>query len=214
MYKLPIGGANKPTLTQVYGNTSNNAWYSANGIKNPFHNGVDFVCGTPVQTYGTPLVCPFPEGGYVEDVTYESPMTTKGNGVVVRSNFINGVQYRIILWHSGEIKVRVGDKLKEGDIISYIGNSGLVSPAPTTDAPYNGSHLHFGCYKFVNGQNIYTPPTVLGETDPLLYFDKNQWYAGADSGYTHDVAPINWGTQKLGITDWFSRLLYAIRWWN
>ena len=214
MYKLPLKSPIKPTITQLYGNTSLNAWYSANGIKNAFHNGVDICCGNNVQSYGTPMVCPFPEGGYVDEIVYESPMTTKGNGVYIKSNLVNNTQYKLILWHTGEIVVKKGQQLKEGDIICYMGNSGLVNPPPTTDNPYAGTHLHFGCYKITNGQYVYNNPTILGETDPLLYFDKNQWYLGEDSGYAHDMNPLIWMWSKLGITDWWLKLLTAFKFWK
>ena len=214
MYKLPLKSPIKPTITQLYGNTSMNYWYSANGIKNAFHNGVDICCGTMVQSYGTPMVCPFPEGGYVDEIVYESPMTTKGNGVYIKSNLVANTQYKLILWHTGEIVVKKGQQLKEGDIICYMGNSGLVNPPPSTDNPYAGTHLHFGCYKITNGQYVYNNPTILGETDPLLYFDKNQWYLGEDSGYAHDMNPLIWMWSKLGITDWWLKLLTAFKFWK
>ena len=215
MYKLPIKSPNKPIITQLYGNTSNNAFYSANGIKNPFHNGIDFVTGTAIQTYGTPLVCPFPEGGYVDDVVYDSPMSTKGNGVYVKSNMINGRQIKIILWHTGEVAVKKGQILNEGDLICYIGNSGLCNPSPTIDNPYAGSHLHFGCYKYLNGQVDYPKvPSVMGEVDGLTIFDKDQWYVGTDSGFMHDMGPAQWLWNKLGITDGWAKFIAILKFWK
>lgn len=39
--------------------------------------------------------------------------------------------------------VSVGDKVSKGDIIGYSGNTGRVSPAPTSSNPLAGTHLHF-----------------------------------------------------------------------
>ena len=214
MFSLPIKSPLKPYITQIYGNKSNNDWYKANGINNAFHNGTDWVMGTPIQTYGTPLVSPFPEGAVVSDIVFDTPMSTKGNGVYVTSNLVGDTQYRAILWHTGEVAVTKGQTLKEGDLICYIGNSGLVSPAPTSDQPFNGSHLHFGLYKIKGGQYIYTPPTIMGETDPLLYFDQNQWYLGTDSGPTHDIEPLKWRWSLKGIKDWWLEFLDALTYFN
>jgi len=201
-------------MTQGYGETANNAWYHANGISNAFHNGQDWICGSSLQTYGTELVCPFPEGATVENVIFDSPMSTKGNGVYLLSKKIDGCQFRLILWHTGEVKVKKGDGLIEGQTVCYIGNSGLCFPAPTPDAPYNGSHLHLGLYKLVNGNYVYTAPTVMGETDPLLYFDKDSWYTGEDSGPIHDIEPLKWSWSAKGITDWWLKVISAFRFWQ
>jgi murein DD-endopeptidase MepM/ murein hydrolase activator NlpD len=215
MYKLPIKTNLSPIVTQYYGNTSLNSWYVSNGIKNPFHNGLDLVTGTNRQTYGTELVCPFPEGGYVDEIVYDSPMSTKGNGVYVKSNLLNNEQVKMILWHTGEIAVKKGQVLKEGDTICYIGNSGLCNPPPTTDNPYSGSHLHFGCYKYKNGSYVCDPKqNVMGECNPLLHFDKTQWYKGEDSGTQHDMNPLYWMWNKLGIIDWYMKLLTAFKQWS
>lgn len=217
-YKLPIGGSRKPILTQKYGETSNNEWYKAHGINNPFHNGCDFVTGTNVQTYGTPLVSPFK--GRVVKVTFDSPMSTKGNGVTIESDPIGDVKFQVILWHTGELQCKVGDILNEGQVVCYIGNSGLVNPSPTPDNPYAGSHLHLGCYKYRKGTgNVwsyeYDPNhTVLGECDPLLWFDKDQWYQGPDSGPLHDMEPLKWSWSVRGVTDWFIKLVEAFNFWN
>ena len=195
MYKLPIKSPSKPIITQVFGNSSNNDWYRANGIFTD-HNGVDFITGNAIQTYGTPLVCPFPEAKVIK-IVWDSPMTTKGNGITIKSGNL-----QIVLWHTGEIKVKLNQKLKEGDVVCYIGNSGLCRPAPTTARPYDGSHLHF--MLFVDN--------VL--TDPLTKFDASQWYLGEDSGLAHDMEPAKWSWSTRGVTDWWIKMLEAIRWWN
>jgi hypothetical protein len=210
--KLPIKSPIKPMITQRYGEMGNLQFYRDHGIKIPFHNGVDLVCGDNRQTYGTELVCPFPQGGYVFDVIFDSPMSTKGNGIYLMSS---DKAFKIILWHVGSVNVKKGDKLKEGDVVGWIGNSGLCCPAPTPLVPYAGSHLHFGCYKYdETGGYVYQPPTVLGETDPLLYFNKDEWYYGVDSGAIHDIEPLKWRWSMLGIKDWFMKLIDSYKFWK
>jgi len=201
MYKLPIGGTRKPYLTQAFGNNSNAQWYASNGIFTP-HNGTDWITGNPVETYGTELICPFPSAKVVK-INFDSPMSTKGNGVTLEYRETKGARRRlqIVLWHTGEIKVKLGDTIKDGDVVCYIGNSGLCRPASTTARPYDGSHLHFMLY--IDG--------VL--TDPLKMFSKENWYIREDADHTHDVAPINWSTEKMGLTNAIWKFFLARRWW-
>jgi len=167
----------KPRITQYFGNTSNNAWYKANGITAPAHNAVDFVLGTPVQTYGTAFVCPFPEA-QISKVWWSGPMSTKGNGVqIVYQN------YQVLIWHCSEIVVTSG-KVKFGETIAYLGNSGLCNPAPTYTQPFSGTHGHLG----VTQSGI--------EIDPLTIFDIKSLIVGEDSGMDKDFPPLFW------VLDW------------
>jgi murein DD-endopeptidase MepM/ murein hydrolase activator NlpD len=194
--KLPILSPRKPFVSQTYGNTSNNAWYLANGITAPFHQGVDFVCGSNVQTYGTPLVCPF-DSAKVVKLTWDNSMSTKGNGVTIEAKILD-ITFQLVLWHTGEINVKIGQILKEKDIICYIGNSGLCSPKPTPENPYGGSHLHLMLY--MKGKLI----------DPMIFFNKDEWYLGVDSGMEHDIEPLKWRWKNLGTVDWWMKLLDAV----
>ena len=200
MLKLPIKSPQVPFLTQAYGDKSRVAWYIANGINITEHNGADFITGDSVATYGTPLVCPFKTAKVVK-ISFDTPMATKGNGVTIEGR-VGDDKIQVVLWHTGEVSLHLGDKIKEGDIICYIGNSGLCSPAPTAEYPYNGSHLHLMIFK--NG--------ILG--DPATVFDFKTWYLGEDSGHVHDVHPIVWATEQLGISDWWMKLILAMRWWK
>jgi len=200
MLKLPIKCPQVPYLTQAYGNKSSVPWYIANGLNLTEHNGADFITGDSVATYGTPLVCPF-ETAKVVKVTFDTPMSTKGNGVTIEGR-VGDDKIQVVLWHTGEVALRRGDKIKEGDIICYIGNSGLCRPAPTAEYPYNGSHLHLMIFK--NG--------ILG--DPATIFDFKTWYLGDYGNHVHDIHPIIWATEKLGISDWWMKLILAMKWWQ
>jgi len=201
-WKLPIKTYRKPTITQVFGETKNNEWYKSVGIDIPSHNGVDFGIGTPVQTYGTPLVCPFPVASVVK-VTFTTPMETKGNGVTIQYKDEKKIRWQLVLWHTGEVAIKMFDTLKEGDEICFIGNSGICRPAPTPERPYDGSHLHLMLYK--NGVLV----------NPMDYFDENNWYVvSTDSGWEHDLEPLKWSWGVRGVTDWFIKFLEALRWWR
>lgn len=173
--KLPISSPIKPRITQLYGDTSNAAWYQANGMNMTAHNGVDFVVGDETQTYGTRLVCPVKEAE-ISQSWWDSPLSTKGNGIQIAWEEGKD-RFNLRFWHCSEIVVR--SSYKEGDVVAYIGNSGLCSPAPTDTKPFAGSHLHLMLYK--NGVLI----------DPLTVFDKEQWYVAIDTGVDKDLPPLN-----------------------
>jgi len=186
--KAPFRSPYSLNVTQEYGNTSFNAWYRANGIDAPYHNGIDiaFDIGSnlcSIHTYGTECLCPFNEAKVVK-VTWDCPTSTKGNGVTIEYKIDENTCYQVVFWHAGEIKVKLGDKLKEGDIICYIGNSGLVSPKPTEGDPWAGAHCHLRVIKyFYNGVYWVTN----GDMNPRTLFDFTQWHSGEDTGFFHDI---------------------------
>jgi murein DD-endopeptidase MepM/ murein hydrolase activator NlpD len=86
------------------------------------HTGVDFTAprGTPVHVTGD---------GVVEQIKINR--TRSGYGTYILVN--HGFSYQTFYAHLERVHVRVGDKLKRGDIIGEVGNTGL-SVAP---------HLHY-----------------------------------------------------------------------
>lgn len=213
MFKLPIRSLTKPIITQLWGNTSYNEWYKANGIGSPYHNGLDLAIGTPRQTYGTPVVCPFKEAE-VYNVIFTNPISTKGNGVYIQA--IEGqIMYRMIAWHTGEIEVKIGDKIKEGDILCYIGNSGLsgtvlpngtVENADLSKDPWAGAHLHLMLSIYIkdalgNWNLLEENNGVGGWIDPLRYFDHNTWYIGDNTDVKRDLPPFRELMKGMGIVE-------------
>jgi murein DD-endopeptidase MepM/ murein hydrolase activator NlpD len=168
--KLPISSPIKPTITQLYGDKSNVAWYQSNGLNLAEHNGVDFVVGDPTLTYGTRLVCPF-QKATLSKSWWDNPLSKKGNGIEIQSG-----EYQVRFWHCSEIVVK--SKYVESDTLGYIGNSGLCFPAPSDKKPFDGSHLHLMAYK--NGVLI----------DPLTIFNKDEWYLSTDTGVDKDLPPL------------------------
>ncbi|MCI6265492.1 MAG: M23 family metallopeptidase [Erysipelotrichaceae bacterium] len=66
-----------------------------------------------------------------------------GNYVVVNHNSSN---YYTVYMHLKDIRVSVGDVVSRGQVIGTMGNTGNVSPVPTSSAPFLGTHLHFCLY--------------------------------------------------------------------
>lgn len=184
-YPLPIEVVKSrfPILTQEYGNTSNNAWYKKNGIDIEAHNGADFVIsGGAVATYGTRLVCPVPNARATR-LWWESPMSTKGNGIQIQWSDENGF-CQAILWHASEVNFL--EEYKEGDTLGYMGNSGLCKPPHTVWNVHAGSHLHLGTW--INGSMV----------DPREIFDFAKWFTSEkDTGVEKDLSPFPYYLSKI-----------------
>src|SRR3954453_1443529 len=99
------------------------------------HAGLDFAApiGTPIYATanGTVKRSGFNEGGY-------------GNHVVLN----HGYGYETLYGHMVRIKARAGQKVKRGEVIGYVGNTGKST----------GPHCHYEVHK--NGQKI----------DPVYFF--------------------------------------------
>lgn len=101
-----------------------------------FHSGLDFAGGM-----GLPIKAP--ADGVV---VFAGPLTVRGNATFIDHGW--GVYSGF--FHQSEIKVKVGDKVKAGDIIGLVGNTGRVNNA--TDYPGAGAHLHWEVW--VNGVQV------------------------------------------------------------
>jgi murein DD-endopeptidase MepM/ murein hydrolase activator NlpD len=94
-----------------------------------FHTGIDFSAPRGTEIYAT-------GDGVVKDVT----MKKGGYGYHIVLD--HGFDYETLYAHMSRFKVRVGEKVKRGDVIGYVGSTG------TSTAP----HLHYEVIK--NGEKI------------------------------------------------------------
>ena len=89
-----------------------------------FHEGIDFTAavGTPIYATGDGVIteAEYNSGGY-------------GNKIIVN----HGYSYETVYAHLSKIKVKVGQKVKRGEVIGLMGNTGK-STAP---------HLHYEVHK-------------------------------------------------------------------
>lgn len=214
---VPYGS--KLTITQGYGATGDLAWYKEKGIAFPFHNGVDLIVepnNDGMTTYGTACFCPFPKGWTVKK-TFDSPMSTKGNGITLESDsFVeDGVQKKLqlIYWHFSKLVDETSHVHK--DIVGYIGNSGAVKPEPTPLCPFNGSHLHFMLFEYfaVNGRWVLqnSDNGVGGAIDPMTRFTLDIVEYAKDTGISFDVEPIKWAFEKLNLTGVFEKMMFVLK---
>ncbi len=100
-----------------------------------FHAGLDFTApqGTPIYATadGRIATAGYSEGGY-------------GNHVIIN----HGYGYETLYGHMVRIKARLGQNVKRGEIIGYIGNTGKST----------GPHCHYEVHK--NSQKL----------DPVYFF--------------------------------------------
>ena len=101
---------------------------------NKKHNGLDFAASTGTPIYAT-------GDGVVRMAGFNS-----GYGNVVKIQHGNG--YETLYAHMSRIKTRNGARIKRGDVIGYVGSTGLST----------GPHLHYEIHK--NGVPV----------DPIMYF--------------------------------------------
>lgn len=125
----------KGSITQYFGENPN--LYRRWGLA--FHNGADSVA-----PHGTPMFAV--EDGIVVDVK-DSP-DGFGTHVRLRSNKQKDGTYRIWVYgHCSEILCELGQKVKRGDTLAKMGNTGFVvsNSNPWWDYnPFAGTHLHLG----------------------------------------------------------------------
>ncbi len=113
-----------------------------------FHYGMDFTAPTGTEVYST-------GDGTIELV--ESSRRGYGNKIIIN----HGFGYKTLYAHLSGFNVKVGQSVKRGDIIGYVGNTGL-STAP---------HLHYEVLlnnKKVNPINYYFNDLSSGEYDRMI----------------------------------------------
>ena len=142
MIKAPI----KNFKMEKYPNGSITQWFAENpSLYAQFnmdgHNGIDIVA-----PHGEPMYAV--EDGEVINVN----LSDAGHGRHLR--FISDDRDsdgRNRIWvygHCHVVAVKVGDKVKAGDLVAYMGNTGFVVSGATPYwkvNPYAGTHLHLGC---------------------------------------------------------------------
>jgi len=113
-----------------------------------FHYGLDFSAktGTPIYTTAD---------GTIQHVIKATDKASKGYG-----NFIivdHGYGYRTLYAHMNGFNVQRGDEVKRGDIIGFVGNTGVST----------GPHLHYEVIK--NGRKVNPVHYLFNDLTPEEY---------------------------------------------
>ena len=109
-----------------------------------FHDGMDFTAkiGTPIYATGD---------GKIAKV--ERNARGYGNHLIID----HGFGYKTLYAHMSKFKVTIGQKVNRGDVIGYVGNTGLSS----------GPHLHYEVHK--NGEKINPVNFYFNDLTPEQY---------------------------------------------
>ena len=113
-----------------------------------FHYGMDFTAPTGTEIYAT---------GDGRIITVDWSRRGYGNQVIID----HGYGYKTMYAHMSDFNVRLGQEVKRGDVIGYVGSTGL-STAP---------HLHYEVYvnnKKVNPINYYFNDLSPEEFDRMI----------------------------------------------
>jgi murein DD-endopeptidase MepM/ murein hydrolase activator NlpD len=112
VFGLPVAGGR---ITSPFGTRRS---YN-NGPVNGFHGGTDFGTGSGVPIYA-------PAAGRV---VLAEALIVRGNAVLID----HGIGVFSGYWHQSELAVQPGQTIRPGDLIGYVGDTGLVT----------GAHLHW-----------------------------------------------------------------------
>lgn len=132
--KIYVPGITEPMLKSLSNNMimpiANTTVTSGYGMrKHPLGGALRFHHGIDIRAkYGTPIKAVLPG-----IVTSSGRMGAKGLAVIVKHD--NGIE--TVYAHCSRIKVKRGQRVDQGEVISYVGNTGMVT----------GTHLHFEVQK-------------------------------------------------------------------
>jgi murein DD-endopeptidase MepM/ murein hydrolase activator NlpD len=125
---------------------------------------------------GIDLVRPWGEHMFaVEDGVVSGTKSDPGGyGMHIRIKSKDGKR-EWIYGHMSFIAVKKGDKMREGQYVGNMGNTGFVVSDARGNGyweanPYKGTHVHFGIREYENGQVKNYDNGLLGYLDPLLFF--------------------------------------------
>lgn len=101
-----------------------------------FHSGMDFTAPTGTEVYAT-------GNGTIDAV--KSTRRGYGNHIVIN----HGFGYQTVYAHLNGFNVRAGQKVRRGDVIGFVGNTGLsVAPHLHYEVKLNGRHVDPALYYF------------------------------------------------------------------
>ena len=135
----------------IYGTNTNGWIFPVGGIYtittqfSEEHKAIDIASsyGSEIYAIDDGVVVIAKDGCIVGDLTCNSKA---GNYVTIKHN--DNIHYSSYM-HLKNVSVKVGDKIKKGQVIGYMGNTGNVIPIPDNEYSTNGTHLHFYFYKFI-----------------------------------------------------------------
>jgi len=183
------------------------------------HNGEDYVrpWGTPLFSILSGLVCEVNDNpsGYGKHVRLLCDEDEKGG-------------YEVTMGHLATIKVKIGQKVKAGEIIGTMGNTGFVVSSLLTNAlgfwdrggnNHNGTHLHLTLrrFKYDNKGWQYYP-----NTPKITILNADNGWGGAfdfkdmfyDDPMLGDLEIFKRELETYGDEPWYIKFLRALKFFN
>jgi hypothetical protein len=168
--RLPFNGSFR--ITQTFGNVlylNGINWYAQWGLNG--HNGQDY--GLP---NGTEVIAP--HSGTIKEYYFDA----NGYGWYIKLE--NDIEGSVLAHLMNKPVVKMGDVVKEGDLIAYSNNTGGST----------GPHLHWGYYRFPrnrqNGFNGFVDQTPYLENEPEVSNNSITDYL-VSVGYIYPEAHLN-----------------------
>lgn len=133
----------------IYGTNTNGWIFPVGGIYtittqfSEEHKALDIASsyGSEIYAIDDGIVIIAKEGCIIGDLTCNG---RAGNYITIKHN---DNKYYSSYMHLKNASVKEGDKIKKGQVIGYMGNTGNVIPIPDNEYSTNGTHLHFVMYK-------------------------------------------------------------------
>jgi murein DD-endopeptidase MepM/ murein hydrolase activator NlpD len=122
------------------------------------HTGLDFTADIGTEIYAT-------GDGVIEAI--DSKLSGYGHHVVIN----HGFGFQTLYAHMSRVAVRPGEKVKRGQVIGYVGNTGTST----------GPHLHYEVVK--NGQKVDPAFYFYSDITPEQYEDMLQRVANANQSF-------------------------------
>ena len=138
---------NVPRVSMISNNVNKWVWptvgsYTVTNGFSWYHNALDIASGYGSEIYAanSGIVTSVMGGCVTGNLSCNG---RGGNYVVIKHNIDN---YYTVYMHLKDILVTVGQTVGSGQVIGTMGNTGNVSPVPSSSNPYAGTHLHFCLY--------------------------------------------------------------------
>ena len=137
------------SILKKYPEGSVTQWFGENkelylkAIRMPGHPGIDIY-----QPYGTPIIAPY--NGRISGVHLQDANKIGGNQIDLFSDIQpSGLVYETMFAHCSEILVKKDQRVKAGETIGKVGNSGFVVSGgiqywQNSNPDNRGTHLHLG----------------------------------------------------------------------
>lgn len=138
---------NVPRVSMINNNVNKWVWptvgnYTVTNGFSWYHNALDIASGYGSEIYAanSGVVTSVMGGCIIGNLSCNG---RGGNYVVIKHNTGN---YYTVYMHLKDILVSVGQTVNSGQVIGTMGNTGNVSPVPSSSNQYAGTHLHFCLY--------------------------------------------------------------------